>query len=73
MREKLVALALIRAAITEDLDTLQVLIAENPPTPGLVADLVTLAAGILEQGCGRERAVQAVDGWLRTVLAETTR
>ena len=67
-REKLIALALIRAAIVEDTDSLQVLMNENPCTPGLIADLVCIAAGVLEQGCGRERAIAAVDGWLSAVM-----
>lgn len=57
--------------MTEDTDTLRVLMAENEPTPELVAQLVTLAAGILIQGCGHERAVQAVDGWMQAVLGAT--
>lgn len=68
MDEKLVALAMIRASITNDLDTLQVLMAENPPTPGLVKELVCLTSAVLEEGMGAERATAAVDGWLRAVL-----
>jgi len=73
MNDKLVALALIRASITEDLDVLQVMLREHPPTPALVSQLIALCAGILEHGIGRERAVETIDGWLRAVLQETTK
>ena len=68
MQTKLVALALIRATVEEDQEALQVILSEHPPSGELVADLTTLAAGTLEQGLGRTRALAAIDGWMQAVL-----
>lgn len=73
MNHKLLALALIRATVEEDLDALGLLLAQNPPTPELVSELVTFTAGVLEHGLGPERARQAIDGWMRAVLAEESK
>ena len=67
-RDKLVALALIRASILEDTDSLTVLMNENECSPGLVADLVCIAAGILEHGIGVDRSIKTIDGWLSSVM-----
>lgn len=55
MNEKLIALALIRASITGDVDSLTILMNEHRPTPTLVGELVSLSAGILEHGCGHAK------------------
>jgi len=68
MNEKLVALAFVRASIDGDTDALRILMDQNPPSPALIAEVVTLAAGILEHGIGRDRALATVDRWQRAVL-----
>lgn len=68
MDEKLRALALIRASMTEDTDALRVMLSEAPRTPDLVAELAGLAGAILTNGLGPEKAVATVDRYLRLVL-----
>lgn len=68
MNDRLVALALIRATLKGDHDSLHVILTGHPPTPELLASLVTLAASILEHGLGEDRALAAVEDWMRKVL-----
>lgn len=68
MDEKLVALAFTRAALTEDVESLRVLLSGHAPSPALLAELVTLCAAILDEVCGRQGALAAIDGWMGAAL-----
>lgn len=69
MDEKLIALALLRASITEDAETITAILTQHPLTPDLARHLAGIGASILEVGVGREQAMKTVDKFLRLTLA----
>ncbi|WP_019874177.1 hypothetical protein [Sporichthya polymorpha] len=72
-RDRLLALAFLRGSIDRDPEVLSILMRENPPTPELFAQTVSLAAAMLEHGVGsRERATATIDNWF-LAIAEADR
>lgn len=68
--ERLRALALIRASVVEDAETVELMLSEHPPTEELVRHLAGISASVIEVGAGHEQAVATLDKFLRMVLAQ---
>ena len=68
--EKLRALALIRASITEDAESIGLMLAEHPPTVELVRHLAAVSGMLLDTVMGTEQAIATTDRFLRATLEQ---
>jgi hypothetical protein len=66
-RNKLTALAAVRAAIEEDADNLLTIMREESVR---VSDLIGMCASVMEQAHGHDEAIRLLDAWALDLLID---